>query len=200
MLRADQRPRHRFRVQLLPAAARRHDRLVPDGGAELQPVPLSFERGRWPAADSVATMTLTDVPPTTRPGRRIGRTLLVWLLVLPGAAWAVIRLGGWERGPLIQLFAFTPYVAVWSLIPALIALFARRWLAASIAAVTVALFATAVLPPALPGPEPGPPPGGELPGVTAHMLGGGAPPAALLAPGGKPHRSGRGLPGVPPAA
>jgi endonuclease/exonuclease/phosphatase (EEP) superfamily protein YafD len=126
-------------------------------------------------------MTLTDVPPTTRPGRRIGRTLLVWLLVLPGAAWAVIRLGGWERGPLIQLFAFTPYVAVWSLIPALIALFARRWLAASIAAVTVALFATAVLPRALPDRNRGPAQGVELHVMTANMLEGGADPAAIVA-------------------
>jgi endonuclease/exonuclease/phosphatase (EEP) superfamily protein YafD len=125
-------------------------------------------------------MTLTDVPPTMRPGKRIGRTLLVWLLVLPGAAWAVVRLGGWERGPLIQLFAFTPYVAVWSLLPALIALFARRWLAAAIAAVTVAIFAVSVLPRAFPDRHPGPTRGVVLHVMTANMLEGGADPATIV--------------------
>lgn len=126
-------------------------------------------------------MTLTDVPPTTRPGRRIGRTVLVWLLMLPGAAWAVVRLGGWERGPLVMLFAFTPYVAAWSVLPLLIAVFARRWLAASFAVVTVALFAVSVLPRTLTDRHPGPATGVELHVMTANMLEGGADPAAIVA-------------------
>jgi endonuclease/exonuclease/phosphatase (EEP) superfamily protein YafD len=125
-------------------------------------------------------MTLTDVPPTTRPGKRFGRTLLVWLLVLPGAAWAVVRLGGWERGPIIQLFAFTPYVAVWSLLPALIAMFARRWLAASVGVVTVAFFAVSVLPRALPDRHHGLTTGVELQVMTANMLEGDADPATIV--------------------
>jgi endonuclease/exonuclease/phosphatase family metal-dependent hydrolase len=126
-------------------------------------------------------MTLTDVPPVTRPGKRIGRTLLVWALLLPGAAWAVVRLGGWERGPMIPLMAFTPYVAVWSLIPALIALIARRWLAAAVAAVTVAVFAVSVLPRALADRHAGPATGVALHVMTANMLEGGADPAAIVA-------------------
>ena len=31
--------------------------------------------------------------------------------VAPGAAWALLRLAGLERGPLVQAVAFTPYVA-----------------------------------------------------------------------------------------
>jgi endonuclease/exonuclease/phosphatase family metal-dependent hydrolase len=125
-------------------------------------------------------MTLTDVPRRTRPGKRIGRTILVWLLMLPGAAWAVVRLGGWERGPLIPLFAFTPYVAAWSIIPLLVAVFARRWLAASFAVVTVALFAVSVLPRTLPDRHPGPTQGVDLHVMTANMLEGGADPATIV--------------------
>ncbi len=125
-------------------------------------------------------MTLTDVPARTRPGKRISRTLLVWLLMLPGAAWAVVRLGGWERGPLIPLLAFTPYVAAWSVFPALIALFARRWLGAAIAAVTVALFAVSVLPRTFPDRHPGPTQGVDLTVMTANMLEGGADPATIV--------------------
>ena len=36
----------------------------------------------------------------------------------PGPAWAVLRLAGLERGPLVQAVAFTPYVAVGALRPA----------------------------------------------------------------------------------
>ena len=71
-------------------------------------------------------------PGGRRRGRRVAGTATVWLLVLPGAAWAVVRAGGWERGPLVQLFAFTPYVAAGVWIPAVVAAFSRRWLAAAV--------------------------------------------------------------------
>ncbi|WP_440070258.1 endonuclease/exonuclease/phosphatase family protein [Streptosporangium sp. OZ121] len=73
--------------------------------------------------------------------------LLVWPVVLPFAAWAALRAGGWT--PLWQwvaLVAFTPYVAAASAIPLLLALGLRRWAAAAVALVTSAVLATAVLP------------------------------------------------------
>lgn len=72
--------------------------------------------------------------------------MLWWLLVLPGLVWAVVRLVGFERGPLVQLLAFTPYVAAWSLVPLVLALSMRRWWAAGVAAVVALAFAWVVLP------------------------------------------------------
>jgi len=125
-------------------------------------------------------MTITSSAPATRPARRVARTVLVWLLVLPGTAWAVLRLGGWERGPLVQLFAFTPYAVVWVLLPALVALVARRWLAAAVGVVAVAMLAVSVLPRVLPDHNRGPTAGTELPVLTANLLAGGADPATIV--------------------
>ena len=126
-------------------------------------------------------MTITSSAPVARPARRAARTLLVWLFVLPGTAWAVLRLGGWERGPLVQLFAFTPYAVVLTLIPALVALLARRWVAAAVAVVSVAILAVSVLPRMLPDQDRGPTSGVELHVMTGNMLEGGADPATIVA-------------------
>jgi endonuclease/exonuclease/phosphatase (EEP) superfamily protein YafD len=77
--------------------------------------------------------------------------VICWLLVAPAAIWAVIRLFGLERGPLghtpaIQLLAFTPYVAAWSVLPLAVSLALRQWTAAGVALVVVALLAWAVVP------------------------------------------------------
>jgi endonuclease/exonuclease/phosphatase (EEP) superfamily protein YafD len=72
--------------------------------------------------------------------------VLWWLLVLPGLIWVVVRLVGFERGPLVQLLAFTPYVAVWSVLPLAVSLSLRRWWVAGVAAVVVLAFAWIVLP------------------------------------------------------
>ncbi len=165
-----------------------------DGRAELQPVPVT-ERSRsdqgvtwaasarnsWRRTDTVAAMTITSAPPEApaRPGKRVAVTVLVWLLLLPGTAWAVIRLGGWERGPLVQMFAFTPYAAVWAWIPALIALVTRRWLGAAVAVVAAALLTVAVLPRALEG-DRGPSAGVELHVLTSNVLAGSADPETLV--------------------
>jgi len=125
-------------------------------------------------------MTITTSAPPARPARRVARMLLVWLLVLPALAWAVLRLGGWERGPLVQLFAFTPYAVVAAVIPALVALLFRRWLAASVAVVAVAILAVSVLPRVLPDHDRGPTVGVELHVMTGNMLEGGADPAAIV--------------------
>jgi endonuclease/exonuclease/phosphatase family metal-dependent hydrolase len=125
-------------------------------------------------------MTITGTPPATRPARRVASTLLVWLLLLPGAAWAVTRLGGWERGVLVQLFAFTPYAAAWSFVPLLVALLCRRRLAAAVAAVAAAMLVVCVLPRALPYQDRGPTAGLALHVMTGNMLVGGADPATIV--------------------
>ncbi|MGC5013476.1 endonuclease/exonuclease/phosphatase family protein [Streptosporangium sp. DT93] len=72
---------------------------------------------------------------------------LVWLVVLPCAVWAGLRVSGWTPvWQWVQLVAFTPYVAAASALPLLVALGLRRWAAAALALVTVAVLATAVLP------------------------------------------------------
>ncbi|GAA2904580.1 endonuclease [Actinoplanes cyaneus] len=120
-------------------------------------------------------MTITDAPVVeTRPGRRNGVTVLLWLLLVPGLAWTVFRLSGWEPGRLIQLMAFTPYVAIGSLIPALLALICRRWAAGVVAALVVAVLAACVVPRALPDLDRGPGKGVALRVMTANLLLGGA--------------------------
>jgi endonuclease/exonuclease/phosphatase family metal-dependent hydrolase len=121
-------------------------------------------------------MTITSAPraAAARPVKRAGVTVLVWLLLLPGAAWSVIRFGGWETGPLVQLFAFTPYAAVWVWIPAVIAILARRWLGAAVAVVAAALLAVNVIPRALVDTDRGPTAGVPVQVMTANVLAGGA--------------------------
>jgi endonuclease/exonuclease/phosphatase (EEP) superfamily protein YafD len=127
-------------------------------------------------------MTITSSAPEAKPvrTRRVAGQVLLWLSVLPGLAWAVIRLGGWERGALVQLFAFTPYVAAWSVLPVIIALTARRRLAAGVAAVAFALLAVAVLPRALPDGDRGPQNGVALHVMTSNMLFGNADAATIV--------------------
>jgi endonuclease/exonuclease/phosphatase family metal-dependent hydrolase len=125
-------------------------------------------------------MTITSSAAPVRPARRVVRTLLVWLLVLPALAWAVLRLGGWEHGPMVQLIAFTPYAVVLALIPALVAMLARRWLAAAVAVVAVAILAVSVLPRVLPDHDRGPTAGVELHVMTGNMLEGVADPGTII--------------------
>src|SRR4051794_17004216 len=93
-------------------------------------------------------MTDTATEPATR--RRVAGSVLWWLLVLPGALWALGRLSGWERGPLVQLFAFTPYVAAWTLVPVALTVARRRWQPAAVALLALLLMVEAVLPRAVP--------------------------------------------------
>nr|WP_221375937.1 endonuclease/exonuclease/phosphatase family protein [Actinoplanes polyasparticus] len=125
-------------------------------------------------------MTITTTPSEVRPGRRVRRTALLLLLTLPGLAWAAVRLLGWEQGPLVQLMAFTPYAAVWSLVPLLAALVSRKWLVAALAAVAGVMFAAAVLPRALPDRDMGPVTGVPVTVMTVNMFIGAADPAAVV--------------------
>ena len=125
-------------------------------------------------------MTTTSAPPGIRPGRRAARTVLLWLLVVPGLAWAVLRLFGWERGFLVQLFAFTPYVAAWAWVPAALALAVRRWSAAAAALLGAVILVACVLPRALPDVDRGPSTGVRLQVMTLNMFVGAADPAAVV--------------------
>ena len=125
-------------------------------------------------------MTITSAPPGIRPVRRAVRTVLLWLLVLPGLAWAVLRLFGGERGFLVQLFAFTPYVAVCAWVPAVLALALRKWLTGAVAVLAAAILAVCVLPRALPDENRGPSAGVRLRVMTINMFVGGADPAAIV--------------------
>jgi endonuclease/exonuclease/phosphatase family metal-dependent hydrolase len=104
--------------------------------------------------------------------------IMIWLLVAPGLVWAVLRLGGWDRGILVQLLSFTTYVAAWSWLPLIFALTRRQWLAAAVALVAAAALTVAVLPRALPAKSPAT--GVRLRVMTSNMLLGGADPAAIV--------------------
>lgn len=84
---------------------------------------------------------------TPRRRRRRGSGRLAWIAIAPFAAWAVVRLGGLERGSFAaQLMTATPYAALGSLVPLLLAVRSRRWAAMVAAVATTAALAAAVLP------------------------------------------------------
>jgi endonuclease/exonuclease/phosphatase family metal-dependent hydrolase len=96
-------------------------------------------------------------------------TLFLWLVVLPGLLWAIVRVGGWDRGPLVQLLAFTPYVAAWAWLPTLLALITRRWTVGAVALLAALMLGALVLPRAIPGGR-GPASGIPLHVMTSNML------------------------------
>ncbi|MBG0567836.1 endonuclease/exonuclease/phosphatase family protein [Actinoplanes aureus] len=126
-------------------------------------------------------MTITDAPLRTRtPKRRVVLNVLVWLFLTPGLVWLLGRAFGLERGVLVMVIAFTPYVAACSLIPLLIALATKRWAAAAAAGLVAVGLAACVLPRALPDFDKGPSEGVELRVMTANLWFGTAEPAGLI--------------------
>lgn len=125
-------------------------------------------------------MTITETPSEVRPGRRVRRSALLILLALPALAWAVVRLFGLESGFLVQLVAFTPYVAAWSFVPLVIALLTRKWLAAAVSALATVLLAGAVLPRAIPDHDKGPATGVPMTVMTVNVFIGAADPADVV--------------------
>nr|WP_239143777.1 endonuclease/exonuclease/phosphatase family protein [Actinoplanes philippinensis] len=107
-------------------------------------------------------------------------TGLVWVSLVPVAIWLVARTLGWSAGFWVQLLAFTPYVAVWSLVSVLAALATRRWAAAAVAAVIALGFALATVPRVIPDGDKGPSTGVELRVMTSNMLFGGADAAEIV--------------------
>ncbi|WP_212761663.1 endonuclease/exonuclease/phosphatase family protein [Nocardia uniformis] len=108
------------------------------------------------------------------------RTVLCCLVILPAACWALVRLTGSERGPLVQLLAFTPYIAAWSLLPLVLMLVLRRRWLAGIAGLVVVALAWAVLPRAFGTAETGAAGAVALRVLTANMQFGAADPVALV--------------------
>ncbi|GGL11052.1 endonuclease/exonuclease/phosphatase family protein [Mangrovihabitans endophyticus] len=125
-------------------------------------------------------MTITSAPAPTRPARRAVGTAAVWLLVLPSLVWAAIRLAGVERGPVVQVLAFTPYAAAAAWLPVLVALLVRRWATAAVGLVVAATLAACVLPRAVADGDRGPQAGVPLHVMTANMLAGGADAATIV--------------------
>ncbi|SBT37386.1 Metal-dependent hydrolase, endonuclease/exonuclease/phosphatase family [Micromonospora narathiwatensis] len=122
--------------------------------------------------------TTTDEGRSTARNRRIATTAC-WLAVAPAAAWVLFRLAGSDRGPLVQAVAFTPYAAVGSLVPLVLALALRRRAAAVVAAATTLALIGAVAPRAVAAPQPvadGP----TLRLLTANLLKGRADPTRLV--------------------
>lgn len=105
--------------------------------------------------------------------------VLCWLAVLPVAGWAAVRAFGLERGALVPLIAFTPYVAAAAVAPMVLAVLLRRRRQAAVAGLALAVLAVAVLPRAIPdggGSTDGP----ALRVLTANALLGTADPGALV--------------------
>ncbi|WP_133874763.1 endonuclease/exonuclease/phosphatase family protein [Paractinoplanes brasiliensis] len=131
-------------------------------------------------------MTITSAPSAGRADghprrrRKAALTVLFWLFILPFLSWAVIRLGGWERGPVVQLFAFTPYVAAAAWLPAILALATRRWTVGAVAVIVALALAAAVLPRAIPNRDKGPRLGVQLTVMTSNMLFGKADATAIV--------------------
>jgi len=82
------------------------------------------------------------------------RRILVALLAAPWALWALVRTLALDGAhPLVAMIAFTPYVAASAIVPLLVALVAREWIVAAVAALALGLLALALAPRALDGPQ-----------------------------------------------
>jgi endonuclease/exonuclease/phosphatase (EEP) superfamily protein YafD len=102
-----------------------------------------------------------------------------WVVVTPVILWTAVRLTGLERGPFVQLMAFTPYVVALSIVPLALVIALRRWAVTIVAAVATVLLAAVVAPRAIADDaERG---GPELRVLTVNVLGGGADPARVVA-------------------
>ncbi|MEU9515197.1 endonuclease/exonuclease/phosphatase family protein [Micromonospora sp. NPDC048169] len=119
-------------------------------------------------------ITMSGPPRGGRPA-----TAACWLAVAPVAAWALIRLTGLERGPLVQAIAFTPYVAATAPVVALAALALRRRAPAAVAVLAALALIGAVAPRAIPGDRPAAD-GPTVRLLTANLRLGSADPAALV--------------------
>ncbi len=110
----------------------------------------------------MSEVTATDPapPPEPAPPYRLHlswlvvRVVAVWLLTIAVAVWAVVRAFGLDRGTLVvQLLAFTPYVAVGALVPLVLSVLTGRWVAAAVAAVAMITLVACVAPRAFGSPS-----------------------------------------------
>lgn len=105
-------------------------------------------------------------------------TVVCWTAVAPVIIWAGVRLTGWERGPAVMLLPFTPYVAGLSLVPVVLALALRRWVAAAVAVLTTLVLVAVVAPRAVADDTPAG--GSRLRVMTINTLGGQAEPGDIV--------------------
>ncbi|MER7995394.1 endonuclease/exonuclease/phosphatase family protein [Micromonospora chalcea] len=124
---------------------------------------------------------MITAPDLSRGGTRGGRwaTAACWLAAAPVAAWALVRLAGLERGPLVLAIAFTPYVAALAPVVAVSALALRRRAPAVVAALAALSLIGVVAPRAVPDARP-PADGPTLRLLTANLRLGSADPAGLV--------------------
>ena len=107
-------------------------------------------------------------------------TAICWALAGAFLIWAMVRIGGLERGfPMVQLVAYTPYVLVLSLVALLVVVLCRQWLSAGFLLIAVVALALAVLPREIGGPEEVP--GGKTVRVLSVNLYGGRADARQIA-------------------
>jgi endonuclease/exonuclease/phosphatase (EEP) superfamily protein YafD len=79
-----------------------------------------------------------------------GRNWAIWIVVLPVAAWALLRTFGIDHGfPLATMMPFTPYVAIAALFVAFVALALENWAASVVGGLALLALAAAVLPRAI---------------------------------------------------
>jgi len=84
---------------------------------------------------------------TEQASRRVWVSGICWFLAGFFMVWAIVRIGGFERGyPLVQLLAYTPYVLMLSLLALLAVVLCRRWLAAGFLGIAVLALALVVAP------------------------------------------------------
>ena len=117
-----------------------------------------------------------------RHGAGARRYWLIWLAVVPVAAWALLRLLGIDNGfPLAAMMAFTPYAAIVAFLVVGVAAALSNWAATTVAGLATLSLAAAVLPRAV---------GSDLVAVegretlrvlAANVHHGGADPEALVA-------------------
>lgn len=107
---------------------------------------------------------------------------VVWVLLAPYLLWTVVRLAGVEPHIRIsELLAFTPYVALASPVPLLVAALARRWVACAVAVLVTIGLGACMAPRWLADDDRGPTDGVRLRVLTANlMVGSGADPADVL--------------------
>ncbi|WP_033343986.1 endonuclease/exonuclease/phosphatase family protein [Catenuloplanes japonicus] len=107
--------------------------------------------------------------------------MVCWAAVVLLVAWAGVRVGGLDYGPLVQLLAFTPYVAAGAFGVAVVALLLRRRAAGIVALLAGAVLVSLVAPRAIPDSDRGEGGGPRIRVLTVNVLGGAADPAEIIA-------------------
>lgn len=141
-----------------------------------------FRERRSAQNDGAAAGRATAADPESRlrRGWRIGTGVVCWGWAVVLAAFAIMRLFGLERTWYLDtLIAFTPYVALLSLLLIPATILARRWWTTGIAVATAIALLAVLVPRAFGGPDPGP--GPRLHVLSSNMKIGAADPATIVA-------------------